>query len=562
MSKLVDNSISIYEAMQNINNGKYVMPAFQRQYVWSMEKIEKLWDSILQGYPISTFLFWHISDDNVSWDTYFCDFMKEVRFDSTKKADDINYELRSVDLSITDTAVLDGQQRLTSLYISLFGSTGIRPKNQRRNNSAQVLTKLLIELNKNKIDVQDEFNIKKYDIRFTDKVGKVEPTQFEIKNILKPEFKDKDKRALAIENAIRFVPQDSKDYAKQILNEICVKVYEESLIRYTEIFDMSQDDALEMFVRFNSGGITLKKSEITMSILEAYWPNAKTQFGMLLKGDYENFDTDFVIRSAHMIYGNVVKSNISKQVATDLKNNWQDFTKAFKNTANILKKLKISPSRFTNSWNVLVPIIFCVYYNPNYEQCIDGIKSYLYRAIFFTYYKSGTTGKLQKIKDCIISYDYEITSEMLDQISELRVTDAKVEELLNSEKGSRVAGEILYYLSLDWLKDGPKYEQDHLHPEERFNKAQPTGISMEKWAEWRKLYNRLPNLQYLEGRPNASKQDMSLREYYDDMNESQQAEFKKNAFIPNDVSFDLINFEDFYYKRKELLRKEIFKKLS
>jgi hypothetical protein len=85
---------------------------------------------------------------------------------------------------------------------------------------------------------------------------------------------------------------------------------------------------------------------------------------------------------------------------------------------------------------------------------------------------------------------------------------------------------------------------------------------MEKWAEWRKLYNRLPNLQYLEGRPNASKQDMSLREYYDDMNESQQAEFKKNAFIPNDVSFDLINFEDFYYKRKELLRKEIFKKLS
>ena len=44
MSKLNDNSITIYEALQNIENGRYVMPAFQRQYVWSMEQIEKLWD--------------------------------------------------------------------------------------------------------------------------------------------------------------------------------------------------------------------------------------------------------------------------------------------------------------------------------------------------------------------------------------------------------------------------------------------------------------------------------------------------------------------------------------
>ena len=57
MSVLKDSSITIYEALQNIKNCKYVMPAFQRQYVWSMEQIEKLWDSILLDYPIATFLF-------------------------------------------------------------------------------------------------------------------------------------------------------------------------------------------------------------------------------------------------------------------------------------------------------------------------------------------------------------------------------------------------------------------------------------------------------------------------------------------------------------------------
>lgn len=66
MSVLIDSSVTIYEVIQNIKDGKYVMPAFQRQYVWSMEQIEKLWDSILLDYPIATFLFWHVDDDNVT----------------------------------------------------------------------------------------------------------------------------------------------------------------------------------------------------------------------------------------------------------------------------------------------------------------------------------------------------------------------------------------------------------------------------------------------------------------------------------------------------------------
>lgn len=141
MSTLKDCSISVYEAVNNIASGKYVMPAFQRQYVWNMEKIEKLWDSILQGYPISTFLFWRIDENNVSNDTYFCDFMKEIRFDSSKKAKDVNYNLRTIDFSVSDTAVLDGQQRLTSLFISLLGETGLLQKYQHKSNHSIVLLK-------------------------------------------------------------------------------------------------------------------------------------------------------------------------------------------------------------------------------------------------------------------------------------------------------------------------------------------------------------------------------------------------------------------------------------
>ena len=123
MSTLNDSSITIYEAMMNIQNGKYVMPAFQRQFVWSMEQIEKLWDSILLDYPIATFLFWHVDDNNVTWDTYFCSFLTNVTFDNRKQADSVNYELTDIDVNVTDTAILDGQQRLTSLYLSLLGDS-------------------------------------------------------------------------------------------------------------------------------------------------------------------------------------------------------------------------------------------------------------------------------------------------------------------------------------------------------------------------------------------------------------------------------------------------------
>ena len=563
MSKLIDDSITIFEALENIKSGKYVMPAFQRQYVWSMEQIEKLWDSILLDYPIATFLFWHIDDDNVTWDTYFCNFLSSVTFDSRKQADSVNYELSNIDVRITDTAVLDGQQRLTSLFLSLFGEAFIRQKHARKKVSGGIVTKLLVELNKHKLTVdEEEYNSKKFDIKFNDKVGKLSPTQFEIKRILEPKFQDESTRDKAIEDAIANIPADSREYARGIIKKLYSKVFEEKLIRYTEIQDMKQDDALEMFVRFNSGGKALRKSEITMSILEAYWPSAKTEFGKVLDDAYTGFGSDFIIRSALMLYGDVVKSNINKQIAEDLKNNWSDFKKALKNLEATLGEFKIEVSRFSNSWNVLLPIIYFIYYNPEHRQNMDGIRAYLIRAILFTYFQSGTTSKLQQMKSNINSNDCEITIDMLNQMNELRVTEGKIEDILNTEKGSRVAGEALYYLSLGWINKNFKYEQDHLHPYDRFDGSKPIKVSMDDWRRWRSNRNRLPNLHLLEGRSNGSKNDMRLVDYYNDMNEDQKMTFICQALIPQNVSLELENFDEFYEGRKKLLAEELRKILG
>lgn len=563
MSKLRDNSITIYEALRHIQEGKYVMPAFQRQYVWSMEQIEKLWDSILLDYPIATFLFWHVDEDNVTWDTNVCNFLTKVVFDSRKQADSVNYELSNINLKVSDTAILDGQQRLTSLFLSLMGEAHIRQKYARKKTASTTVTKLVIELNKNKLTVdEEEYNSKKFDIKFTEKAGKISPTQFEIRSIMEPRFQEDSQRDQAIEDVVKNVPENSKDYARNILNKLYQKIFVEKLIRYTEIWEMGQDDALEMFVRFNSGGKALRKSEITMSILEAYWPSAKTEFGKLLQNSYDGFDSDFIIRTALMLYGDVVKSNISKQIADDLKGHWDEFKRALRNLDVLLKDMKIEVSRFSGSWNVLLPIIYTIYYNENYKETADGIRAYLIRAALFNFFQSGTTAKLQRMKSAINDNDWQITMEMLDDMAELRITDGRIEDILNAEKGSRVAGEALYYLSLDWLNKGFKYEQDHLHPYERFEGSNPIGVSMDAWKRWRSMRNRLPNLHLLVGRSNASKSDMRLIDYYNDMNNEQQEAFLKEAMIPDGASLQLEDFEEFYEQRKALMARQLMNLLK
>ena len=71
------------------------------------------------------------------------------------------------------------------------------------------------------------------------------------------------------------------------------------------------------------------------------------------------------------------------------------------------------------------------------------------------------------------------------------------------------------------------------------------------------MRNRLPNLHLLEGRSNASKSDMRLIDYYNDMNEVQKQEFMEQAMIPKDIPLEFEDFDVFYEKRKELLTTKI-----
>lgn len=120
-------TITIKEAMANISSNKYLLPAIQRNFVWSMEQIETLFDSILRGFPINSFMLWNVTSQEIKNDFVFYAFIK----DYAKKYREINPKISTKLLGGDFYAVIDGQQRLTSIYIALDGSYRIKKPNKR-----------------------------------------------------------------------------------------------------------------------------------------------------------------------------------------------------------------------------------------------------------------------------------------------------------------------------------------------------------------------------------------------------------------------------------------------
>ena len=100
-----------YEQLKiNLQNGKLKLPKFQREFVWNLDKSAALLDSILKGYPIGAFIFWETNED-----------LRTVRnlgnrdFPPTPAGAFVRY-------------VLDGQQRLTSIYACFEGLKDVSRK--------------------------------------------------------------------------------------------------------------------------------------------------------------------------------------------------------------------------------------------------------------------------------------------------------------------------------------------------------------------------------------------------------------------------------------------------
>ncbi len=121
-----ETAITIKDALTNIKRRDYVLPSIQREFVWETRQIETLFDSLMRDYPIGTFLFWKVEKSKIK-DFEFYEFLNKFHEKN-------NRHNRKAVLSNDEDiiALLDGQQRMTSLYLALCGSYAEKRKHARK----------------------------------------------------------------------------------------------------------------------------------------------------------------------------------------------------------------------------------------------------------------------------------------------------------------------------------------------------------------------------------------------------------------------------------------------
>jgi uncharacterized protein with ParB-like and HNH nuclease domain len=103
-------SKSVSSLIDEIESNNYYLPAIQREFVWPSGEIESLFDSLLRDYPVGTLLLWDVGKEAV----HEFQFYELMRNFDVRKRHNTKANLKNRERCI---GILDGQQRITSLYI-------------------------------------------------------------------------------------------------------------------------------------------------------------------------------------------------------------------------------------------------------------------------------------------------------------------------------------------------------------------------------------------------------------------------------------------------------------
>lgn len=316
-------------------NVRYFLPDIQREYVWLQKadekKIEQLFDSILRGYPIGSFLFWKLqkediakSDEQDSDKLNFQLYQFITNYDVRKPH---NEKIRIEQINRDDLyIVLDGQQRLTSLYIGLKGTRTLRKKWAKNDNpNAYEEKRLYLNLKRQPNMDNPEDN---YQFEFHAKTPENDEEHwwFKVGDILE------------LKSVVNYTREHKLgDEESELLETLNKAFHDKQLISFFEEKEKNLNKVLNIFIRVNSGGVKLSYSDLLMSILTAsFSSDIREKMNELVdtlkdKG-FSNMGQDQVLKTCLLLIGKDTTfelKNFNKKISKRLKKIGKKLQKAF-----------------------------------------------------------------------------------------------------------------------------------------------------------------------------------------------------------------------------------------
>jgi len=558
--------ITIAEAVDNIESNKFLLPAIQREFVWPSSKIEWLFDSLMRNYPISSFLFWSVEGNSV--DGYrFYKFINEYR----EKYKTHNEEISTEGIS-SFSAILDGQQRLTSLYLGLKGSYAYKEYRKRWEDTEWSIPTRRLYINfQNTLTEQEDGRI--YEFGFlrdeeTKQSDIFDNKWFRVGKIL---------NLKNISTFNRYVTDNElSEFSIDILARLQEVIHSDRIINYFLEKEQDLDKALNIFIRINSGGEPLNFSDLLMSIAVANWTqkDARKEIHKLVDSIRDkgySISKDFILKTFLFLYSKDIKfrvKNFSVDNAKEFETDWEKIRDSILTIFDLIKSYGFSDYTLTSK-NALIPIIYYLYHKKiykdystkiEYKQEREEIKKWLHIVLIKKVFGGQADSVLTQIRKTFtedfntkkLNVDLSTfpTNKIFVNIKkETTVSDEFIEELLFSQKDDQYTFSTLslLYPHLDYKNND--FHKDHIHPASKYDELPEKDKQKYGW----RTYNSIYNLQMLDANENMSKNDISLKDWIENQTKIvDKASFLANHLIPN-VDLEIDNFEEYIEERKNLL---------
>ncbi|HCQ4576774.1 TPA: DUF262 domain-containing protein [Escherichia albertii] len=570
---------TIRSLLDKVAEQEYLLPAIQREFVWRPEQICRLFDSLLQGYPFGTFLFWKIKPENR--DSYqFYQFMQHYH-------ERDNYHCENV-TKLPERefiAVLDGQQRITALNIGLRGSFAWKLTGKWwRNDDAFPVRRLHLNL----LSQPDLESGTMYDFEFlTDDKASLDSCEywFRVGRIMEEE----DALIDEVTDDARLTTGQRKE-ARSTLRHLCRTIHDKDKISFYEESDQSLERVLNIFIRMNSGGTTLSYSDLLLSIAVAQWSSldAREEIHVLVDemsrvGDGFNISKDLVLKAGLMLsdIGSVgfKVENFNKENMAILEKNWGAIKDALLLTMKLLASFGFNAQNL-RATSAILPLAYYLYHRKLTESYLsrveyvddrEYIRSWLIRSLLKAsgIWGSGLDTLLTMLRSDIkqlgdTGFPLEkIQSTMQQRGKSLRFDSEEISELAQLDYGNPRTFALLTLLfpGFDFSRH---FHVDHIYPKGLFTRKNlaKVGVPEEQIDELIEASNKLPNLQLLEGTINNQKRQKMPHEWYAQQwpnHDARQSYIQSQAITS--LPEELNQFMDFYRARQETLLGRIRNKL-
>ncbi|MDY0062607.1 MAG: DUF262 domain-containing protein [Myxococcota bacterium] len=572
--------ITISDALAAIQQQEYVLPAIQREFVWDHFQICQLFDSLMQGYPIGSFLFWRVEAER-SRDYTWYGFVKDYHQRNARHCPVLDLGKRSL------IAILDGQQRLTALNIGLRGSLALKEPKKRWNNPGAFPQKQLY-LNLCALAEENEQGMK-YDFSFmTERKAKEERSRercwFRVSEVL--EF-DEDFRVI---EALQELGLGNNKVAGKCLHALYRLVHKEPCIPFFEEKEQNLDKVLNIFIRVNSGGTKLSYSDLLLSIATASWKELdarKAIHGLVdeLNGirDGFQFSKDLVLKAGLMLADipsvafRVTNFNAKNMDA--LRKSWDGISRALRIGVELLAQFGFT-ARTLVADSVLIPLAYYLYHRGLDERYLTAAAQRVDRErvrgwVCRTLAKAGVwSGGLDTLLVAIRTALQEkgadsfpvkaVEAAMLKRGKSLLFAEAEVQDLLEMAYGDKRTFALLSLL-FPHCDLRNVFHVDHVFPRSLFRAGtlRKAGVPEGRLAAFAEKAEQLPNLQLLQGSANESKQGKLPAEWLKaEFRTREEREGYCTLHLLGSVPKGLEEFGEFFEQRKGLLADRLCKVLK